>query len=63
VIPLAIRGSREILSADSWLPRPGRITLAIGAPIEPEGSGWPEILRLRDRVRAVISRLSAPSAS
>ena len=56
VIPITIRGTREILPAYSWLLRPGAITVVIGTPIKPEGSGWPEIVRLRDLTRAEIAR-------
>jgi 1-acyl-sn-glycerol-3-phosphate acyltransferase len=56
VIPVTIRGTREILPADTWLPRQGPITLAIDAPITPEGSGWPALVRLRDRSRETIAR-------
>ncbi len=58
VIPVALRGTREVLPAYSWLPRPGKITVTIGAPLKPEGSGWPEIVRLRDLTRAEIARAS-----
>jgi 1-acyl-sn-glycerol-3-phosphate acyltransferase len=58
VIPLAIRGTREIFPADTWLLRRGAITVKIGAPIMPEGTGWPEIARLRDLTRTEIARLS-----
>ena len=54
VIPVTIRGTRDILPADTWLPRRGAITVAVGEPIKPEGSGWPEMVRLMDRVRAEI---------
>ncbi|MFQ5899265.1 MAG: AMP-binding protein [Candidatus Methylomirabilia bacterium] len=56
VIPVAIGGTREILPADSWLPKPGAITVAIGVPIQPEGREWPEMVRLRDRVRTEIAQ-------
>jgi 1-acyl-sn-glycerol-3-phosphate acyltransferase len=56
VVPIAIRGTREILPAYRWLLRPGAITVVIGTPIKPEGSGWPEIVRLRDLTRAEIAR-------
>jgi 1-acyl-sn-glycerol-3-phosphate acyltransferase len=56
VVPIAIRGTREVLSADRWLPRPGPITVTIGAPLAPDGQGWPAIVRLRDRTRAEIAR-------
>ncbi|MBI4012380.1 MAG: AMP-binding protein, partial [Candidatus Rokubacteria bacterium] len=56
VVPVAVRGTRRVLPADTWLPRPGPITVTIGIPIAPEGAGWPEMVRLRDRVRAAIAR-------
>jgi 1-acyl-sn-glycerol-3-phosphate acyltransferase len=56
VIPVALRGTRQVLPADTWLPWPGPITVTIGAPIPPEGSGWPAMVGLRDRVRAAIAR-------
>ena len=63
VIPVAIRGAREILPAESWLPVPGPITVAVSAPIAPEGEGWPAMVRLRDLTCAEISRrCGEPSA-
>ncbi len=56
VIPIAIRGTREILPAYEWLLRPGPITISIGSPIRPEDSGWKEMVRLRDAARAEIAR-------
>ncbi|MFQ5961133.1 MAG: lysophospholipid acyltransferase family protein, partial [Candidatus Methylomirabilales bacterium] len=56
VIALALGGTREILPADSWLPKPGPITVVIGTPTSPEGSEWPEMVRLRDHVRAEIAQ-------
>jgi fatty-acyl-CoA synthase len=58
VIPVTIRGAREVLPADSWLPRPGPVTVAVGAPIAPERDGWPAMVRLRDRARIEIIRRS-----
>jgi 1-acyl-sn-glycerol-3-phosphate acyltransferase len=58
VIPVTIRGAREVLPADSWLPRPGPVTVAVGAPIAPEQDGWPAMVRLRDRARTEIIRRS-----
>jgi 1-acyl-sn-glycerol-3-phosphate acyltransferase len=55
VVPVAIRGTREILPADSWLLTPGLVTVTLGAPIRPEGTGWSEMVRLRDLVRAEIA--------
>lgn len=58
VIPIGLRGTREFLPDGTWLPKRGPITVAIGAPIPPHGSGWQDILRLRDLARAEIARLA-----
>jgi len=55
VVPVTIRGTREILPADTWLLTPGAVTVTVGAPIRPEGTGWSEMVRLRDLVRAEIA--------
>ena len=62
VIPVTIRGTREILPAYTWLLRRGVITVAIGSPIKPEGTGWQEMVRLRDQVRGEIVRRSGEPA-
>lgn len=56
VIPVALRGTRDILPAYTWLPRRGTITVTIGAPIVPERTEWREMVRLRDLARAEIVR-------
>jgi fatty-acyl-CoA synthase len=61
VLPIGLRGTREILPGDTWLPWPGRVTVAIGPPIAPEGGNWPEMVRLRDVTRAEIARLAGES--
>ena len=61
IVPIAIRGSREILPADAWLPRRHAVRVTIGAPIAPQADGWPEMVRLRDRTRAAIeAELASP---
>jgi fatty-acyl-CoA synthase len=54
VIPVALRGTRDILPAYSWLPRRGTITVTIGEPIVPAGTEWHEMVRLRDLTRGAI---------
>jgi hypothetical protein len=51
-----MRGTRLMLPADAWAPKPGRITIAIGEPVEPGTGEWREMVRLRDRVRNEIAR-------
>ena len=54
VIPLTLRGTRAILSAATWYPRHGAITINIGQPIYPHNSDWNEAIRLRDKARVEI---------
>jgi acyl carrier protein len=62
VVPIGLRGTREILPADTWLPRPGPVTVAIGAALTPRAEGWQEMVRLRDLTRAEIARLAGEPA-
>jgi 1-acyl-sn-glycerol-3-phosphate acyltransferase len=56
VVPVGLRGTREILPAYRWLPRRGPITVTIGAPITPEKDDWREMVRIRDHARAEVAR-------
>ena len=55
IVPVAIRGTRDIWPADTFLLRRGRVTVTFGDPIHPRGTDWSEIVRLRDEARAFIS--------
>jgi fatty-acyl-CoA synthase len=55
VIPLALRGTRWPLRDGLSLPRPGRVDLWIGAPLEPSGEGWRAVVDLRDRAADAIA--------
>jgi 1-acyl-sn-glycerol-3-phosphate acyltransferase len=55
VVPLALRGARRALRDGTWIPRPGRVSLWIGAPLLPEGSDWAGAVALRDRTQALIA--------
>lgn len=58
VCPVALRGARKILRDQTYLPKPGSVTLTICLPLGPHGDGWQEIVRLRDAARAEIARHS-----
>ncbi len=60
IVPVAIRGTRNVLRANSWLPRRGAVSVHVAQPVVPEPSGdrWRRAVRLRDQVRAEILRLS-----
>jgi len=55
VIPIALRGTRRILRAHDWRPRPGRVYLWVGPPLRAEGDGWRAVVSLRDRVADEIA--------
>jgi 1-acyl-sn-glycerol-3-phosphate acyltransferase len=58
VVPVTINGTREVWPDGRRIPSPGRIDVVIGRPLRPERTGWVEMVRLRDAVRAEIeSRL------
>jgi 1-acyl-sn-glycerol-3-phosphate acyltransferase len=56
VVPVSIRGAREIVRGHDWFPYRGRITVTIGPPIHPQGEGWEVALNLRDAARHEIVR-------
>jgi 1-acyl-sn-glycerol-3-phosphate acyltransferase len=55
VVPLALQGVRRMLRDRTWLPRPGRLRVFVGAPVAPAGSDWHAVVDLRDRVAAAIA--------
>lgn len=58
ISPVAIRGARKILRADSFLIKPAAVTVTIGEPLEPQGTDWDEIVRLREAARLEIAKHS-----
>jgi 1-acyl-sn-glycerol-3-phosphate acyltransferase len=56
VVPVALLGTRTVLPAGTWRPRPGRVTVAIGTPLEPRADDWREMARLRELARGEITR-------
>ncbi len=55
IVPLAITGTRDVWPDGTLLMRRGALTVTVGAPIDPEEGGWPEMVRLRDATRAWIA--------
>ncbi len=55
VVPVALRGTRELMSGNRFSPRPGRAEVIIGEPIEPTGDDWEAAIRLRDLTRVFIA--------
>ncbi len=60
ILPVALRGTRQFLRDQAYLPRPTRVTLTICPPLEPAPtsapSDWQEMVRLRDATRAAIAQ-------
>ncbi|MGB8465289.1 MAG: AMP-binding protein, partial [Terrimicrobiaceae bacterium] len=56
LLPVTIRGMRSILRDGQTVPRPGRVSISIGAPLIAEGGDWNAAVTLRDRARAEILR-------
>lgn len=54
VVPIALVGTRRWLRTP-WAPRPGRISVWIGEPVRAEGTGWRDVVALRDRVADAIA--------
>lgn len=70
VVPLALRGTRNVLRAGTWFPRHGRISLLIDDPIPPgapaagERARFSAAVSLRDRARAaILHRCGEPDQS
>jgi 1-acyl-sn-glycerol-3-phosphate acyltransferase len=61
VVPCVIRGTRALLPADRWFPRPGVIDVEVLEPLAvPEGTA-PDPIDLRERSRAaILARLGEP---
>jgi 1-acyl-sn-glycerol-3-phosphate acyltransferase len=56
IVPIALRGTRPVLPAYTYLFRRGPIDVIVGAPLVPAGQGWQEMVRLRDEARLAIAR-------
>jgi acyl carrier protein len=54
VLPGVIRGTRSILRSEQWFPRRGPVTVEIGEPVMPQGTGFTSVVALRDAVRKII---------
>ena len=61
VVPVAIRGSREIMPSGAFLIHPGVVDIELGAPIPTTGLGPDDREALLEKVRAEIAQmLDAP---
>jgi len=61
ICPIAVRGARQILRDERYLPNPGRVTVTLGPLVVPNPAtenDWHEIVQLRDATRQIVSRCS-----
>jgi len=63
VVPIAIRGTRSILRADTWTPRHGNVTITIGQALSPEiltegktENNWSVAVKLKEAAHQHILR-------
>jgi 1-acyl-sn-glycerol-3-phosphate acyltransferase len=56
IVPIALRGTRQVLPDGTWLFTHTPIDVIVGAPLVPTAEGWEEMVRLRDEARATIAR-------
>jgi 1-acyl-sn-glycerol-3-phosphate acyltransferase len=54
VVPGVLRGTRSMLRGEQWFPRWSPVSVSIADPIQPSGTDFASVVRLRDSVRAVV---------
>ncbi len=54
VVPVTLRGVRQLLRPSTFLPKKSSVQVTIGEPLGPEGAGFEAAANLRNRVRKVI---------
>jgi 1-acyl-sn-glycerol-3-phosphate acyltransferase len=64
VLPVAIAGTRRILTGESMLPRRAPCEVQIGEPLIPAATDWSEAVRLRDGARDfILAKCGEPDLS
>ena len=64
VIPVALRGTRQILRDEEWIPNRGSVHLKILPAIAPRGADFQEAIRLRNAAReAILPHCGEPDRS
>jgi fatty-acyl-CoA synthase len=56
VLPIALHGTRAVLPDERWLLTRGPLEITVGDLLRPDGLGWSEIVKVRDRARAWIAK-------
>jgi acyl carrier protein len=63
VVPVGIRGSREVLTPGSYRPRAGVVHIGIGRAVAAKGNEFSDRVAMRDAVRDEIARLCGEGAT
>lgn len=64
IVPAVIRGTRQALDANAWLPAPARIIVELLPPLPPPANEKPAIVAAREAARAaILARLDEPDAA
>jgi acyl carrier protein len=59
LVPAVLSGTRRLLPARAWLPRPAAVALRVEPPLAAAGFAWGDALRLRDEARKVLESAEA----
>lgn len=54
VVPVIIKGTRQVLPPEGGLPRPGAISIQVLPPMSARGDDWSAAMALRDAVRELM---------
>ena len=54
IVPVAIRGAREILREGTWFPSRAQVTISVADAIWPAGADWQAAVELREKAHAAI---------
>ena len=57
VVPVAIRGARDLLPPGGRLPRRAPVEVVVGTPIDPPAEEWGEVVAFGERARAAVAAL------
>ena len=57
IVPVVLKGTRNILRGGSWLPRRGGVQIVFAAPCSPKSEDWQGAIEIRERVRRVMLEL------
>ncbi|MEK7468560.1 MAG: AMP-binding protein [Planctomycetota bacterium] len=56
IVPVVVRGTRDVLRDKTWAPRRGVVSVTAREVVKPASKDWAEAVRLRDEVRRVLER-------